>query len=121
MENQKFEILKENEEWTIWNDWLRECTSKDIPLIRIYKKTKYSIVDYDYISFSKNNEEILRINCDLIENFFNWLWKKYLLVFSFSCLTCTFSKVPNDIAEYIAIEIYDFLNNLIIENNNLKE
>lgn len=112
MHNWKFIIIKKWQEWTIWNSWLWYCTLKNIPMIRIYVKTKYSSIIWDYMSIEKE-KLILDKNCQEIQDFFMSLWKKYQVEFNTSCYNCTFSRVNNEFAEEIAIEIYDFLHNLI--------
>ncbi len=111
---QKFIKIGKWEEWTVWNNWLYYCTLKNIPMIKIYKKRKYSIVDWDYTSISKE-KLVLEKNREIIEEFFVGLWKKYQIKYSRNYLSCMFEEIPNENAENLAIEIYDFLNNLIIK------
>lgn len=111
MENKKFVIIRKWQEVLIWNNWLSHCTLKNIPMIKIYPKIKYSMIDWDYTSMS-SKKLILDKNCKLIEDFFIWLWKEFKLIFSISCLNCTFEQVPNDVSNIIAVKIFDFLDNL---------
>ncbi len=108
---QKFETGKEKD-FERFNSWFDYCEEKQIPYIIVKNKTKYSSIEWDYISFNKQLREIFSINEEdyrktIIEIFKNYCGSKSNYTISYTIFL--FKNIPKENAEKFAEEIFDFL------------
>lgn len=107
----KFCKAKPNDSATI-NSWFSYCKLEKIPFVVIKYRSKLANIEWDYISFPKEFDRILKEkDKDIVDGLIE-IFKKYAnkkSKYTVSSLTCFFYDMPIEHAEIVAKEIYDFI------------
>lgn len=98
----------------------RNCQYYKIPYVVIIKHTKYADVDFDYITYPTEFDNIFKSNSAEMMKFFIEIFKKYAdkkSVYTTNWMTLFFENMPLDTVELLASEIYDLVNELVEKKN----
>jgi len=117
MGQKMYEVLKNDNDIDVQNEWFRECTEKSIPYIYIVKKTKYSVIHWDYISINPDLDEAVFDNPSL-EAYLHGVFQTVAnekSVGEYSTVVGWFKDISNEYSEIAAKAIFFGLNQEIEE------
>ena len=95
-----------------FNLWFHYCIDKQLPYVIVKNKTKYSSVEWDFITFDEPLREMFSSRNDDYTKKVIDIFKKYCCNksnYTVSCHLFFFKMIPKENAEKFAEEIFDLL------------
>ena len=115
----KYLEIKTSDDAAKKNEWFAQCREKNIPYVIVSLSGSTASVQWDYITYPMESEEIFSKNeADLKAELMN-IYGRYSTKdseFSISTSTANFSGLSIDHARATANEIFDFIDKLIKNN-----
>lgn len=94
------------------NDWFRHCESAQIPFITVKPRSTYADVNWDYITYSKEVDDILEKLGTTLRNDAIEIFKQYANAksrYTASGHLIWFKNLELDSARLVASELYDLI------------
>jgi hypothetical protein len=113
----KFELAKD-QETARFNSWFSFCKKEQIPYVIVKERSKYAMVEFDYISLEKKYEEILTENYDALMHSYDALVNKYnqsspKLKYEFNSLLLKFDNIDKSVASGLAEDVFDIVSTML--------
>lgn len=102
------------------NDWVRHCESAQIPFITIKLRSTYADVHWDYITYSKEVDDILESLGNTLRDDAIEIFKKYANAksrYTASRHLIWFKNLEVDSARLAASELYDVIAGAVTGTN----
>jgi hypothetical protein len=98
------------------NKWYSECEKKGLPFVVVYHRSKYSKVEWDYLTIPKEKDELLRSKAEEVRKSLLSIFQSSATeksTYDFSALLGKFDYLTPENASKAAGMVYDVLSKAI--------
>ena len=112
---QKFIETKSNDFKAI-DGWFFRCRERKIPYVIIKKRKKYSTVEWDYITYDAEHDDLLKSKTEYLNGEFKRIFSLYSNPKSsmdFSCFLVSCDNILIEDSQKLAEDLYDVVHSVI--------